>query len=337
MSAPGNGSVLHVTNGDAAVAALRAGGITGPMLPWRDVLHDGPVPAGLTLPQLSDVRARFIAGEGWGAVEEVAAGFRERDATLSAFDRHSEVVLWFEHDLYDQLQLIQALDFLHAQPAAAGTRLSLVNPAEYLGMAAPDRIAQLFRERRPVTAAQLAAGAAAWAAFRSPDPRAIEAAIEGDAGDLPHLAAALRRHTRQFPSVRNGLSLSEQYALEAIDAGATVVKDAYVAAHHHREDPFWMGDSTFVAQLVDLAGGPHPLVAWADGTPITQADDNADVISRAVALTDAGRDVMHGRADRVRLNGIDRWLGGVHLDGDHARWRWDEAAGRITGPLTPPT
>ena len=29
-------------------------------------------------------------------------------------------------------------------------------------------------------------------------------------------------------------------------------------------------------------------------------------------------------ADHVALNGIDRWVGGVHLHGKAARWRWDE-------------
>jgi hypothetical protein len=334
-ASPAGGSILHVTNGDAAVAALRAGDITGRMLPWRDVLHDGPVPAALTLPELSEVRARFIAGQGWGDADEIAASFRERDTTLASFGDHDEVVLWFEHDLYDQLHLIQVLDFFRTRPLG-GTRLSMVGASEYLGPAAPDRIAQLFRERQPVTPEQIAAGTAAWDAFRSPDPRGIEEVIAGDTGALPHLAAALRRHTRQFPSVHNGLSLSEQYALEAIDGGAATVKDAYVAAHHGREDPIWMGDSTFIAQLAGLARGPHPLVTWADGAPITRpecADAPGDFIHRTVALTEAGRDVMLGRADRIRLNGIDRWLGGAHLHGDDAAWRWDDRAGRLTHVL----
>ena len=32
-----------------------------------------------------------------------------------------------------------------------------------------------------------------------------------------------------------------------------------------------------------------------------------------VALTEVGWAVLAGRADRVALGGIDRWLGGVHL------------------------
>jgi hypothetical protein len=42
-----------------------------------------------------------------------------------------------------------------------------------------------------------------------------------------------------------------------------------------------------------------------------------------LAITQAGRAVLAGEADVVKLNGIDRWLGGVHLIGAEAAWRWD--------------
>jgi hypothetical protein len=32
---------------------------------------------------------------------------------------------------------------------------------------------------------------------------------------------------------------------------------------------------------------------------------------------------------QVALNGIDRWIGGVHLHGEVARWRWDEGTESI--------
>src|SRR6185436_9837159 len=97
---------LHVTNGDHAVAVLRAAGMQGEILPWRDVLHEGPVDAALPLEAHSKLRARFIAEAGWAPRAEVEASFAERDAALRGSSRAPEVVLWFEHDLYDQLQLI---------------------------------------------------------------------------------------------------------------------------------------------------------------------------------------------------------------------------------------
>ena len=316
--------MLHVTNGDCAAERIRAAGIGGDILPWRDVLHDGPVPAGLPLPELSAVRARFIA-KGGGNADEVARAFAERDRALAGFRAHDETVLWFEHDLYDQLQLVQVLDWLLAE-AWAEARLTLVCGAEYLGLAAPERLAERFRERSDVTEAEMALAREAWAAFRSPDPSAITALVDEDTSVLPFLAAALTRHLEQFPSVRNGLSRTEQQALEAIAAGANTVRDAYFASHQRREDPIWLGDASFAGYLEELAAGPTPLVQLdRDGA----ADEREATLAGRVALTDAGRAVLDGREDRVRLNGIDRWLGGVHLRGREAAWRWDADAGRL--------
>jgi hypothetical protein len=307
-------TMLHITNGDSAGDLLSASGLGGDVLCWRDVLHEGPVPAGLPFAELGAVRTRYIAGRGWGPAVEVARGFDERHAVLAGSGAHDEVVLWFEHDLYDQLQLIQVLDWFATRDG--GPRLSLVCGAEYLGRSAPERLVERFGERSPVSADQLALAAAAWAAFRSPDPTAIAALLADDTLELPYLADALTRHLEQFPSTANGLSRSEHQALQVIArGGAPTVGDAYVASHHELEDPVWLGDSTFVAYLEDLAAGDHPLVEIGAG--------ERHQMSRSVGLTDAGRDVLEGREDRVRLNGIDRWLGGVHLRGREAAWRWD--------------
>jgi hypothetical protein len=302
--------MLHVTNGDAAAEVIRASEIGGEVLPWRDVLHDGPVPAGLSLPELGVVRAECIASGGWGPAEELRREFAQRDATLGDYASHHEVVLWFEHDLYDQLQLIQLLGFF-ADAELGGTRLSLVCGAEYLGLSTPGRLAARFAERQPVTEAQLALGRAAWAAFRAPDPREVERIIAGDTAALPFLGAALVRLLEQYPSTRNGLSRTEQQALEAIDGGARTVREAF-AAHQRREEPIWLGDSSFAKYLEALADGDRPLLS----------------LNGSVELTEDGRAVLAGREDRVRLSGIDRWLGGVHLAGRDV-WRWDAEAGRL--------
>ncbi|HET7230108.1 MAG TPA: DUF1835 domain-containing protein [Longimicrobium sp.] len=307
-------TMLHITNGDAAGDLLRTLAI-GDVLCWRDVLHDGPVPAGLPLPELSAIRARFIAERLWGPEEEIARELAERDAALAGCGARDEVVLWFEHDLYDQLQLIQLLDWFAAN---GGPRLSLVCGAEYLGTSEPARLAERFGQRSPVSADQLALGAAAWAAFRSPDPTAIITLLEDDTVELPYLADALARHLEQFPSTANGLSRSEQQALQVMAGGAATLKEAYLASHHALEDPIWLGDASFFGYVEDLAGGEHSLVDLGPG----ERHDG----SRTVALTDAGRAVLEGRQDRVRLNGIDRWLGGVHLHGREAAWRWDASA-----------
>src|SRR6185503_6202187 len=124
------GAVLHITNGDAVLAGFRAGGIGGEQLAWRDSLHDGPVPWTDTLEELSEVRARALAAFGWGAYVEVRAAFARRDAALRRCGEHREVVLWFEHDLYDQLQLLQILAWF-ARHGSGGAKLSLIQVSDW--------------------------------------------------------------------------------------------------------------------------------------------------------------------------------------------------------------
>ncbi len=89
------------------------------------MLHEGPVPAG-PRPDLRQARAAFLSGCGWGSGQAVLAALERRDQQLvQALRDGCQVVLWFEHDLYDQLQLIDAL----ALAASAAGRPARKAPA----------------------------------------------------------------------------------------------------------------------------------------------------------------------------------------------------------------
>src|SRR5204863_145791 len=58
--------LLHVTNGESAGNTLRQSVLGGAVLPWQDVLHEGPVPA-VPRPEMLRTRAEFLSGCGWGS------------------------------------------------------------------------------------------------------------------------------------------------------------------------------------------------------------------------------------------------------------------------------
>jgi hypothetical protein len=148
-------------------------------------------------------------------------------------------------------------------------------------------------------------------------------------GALPHLAPSLRRLLQELPAVGDGLSRTERQALEALAAGADTPGDAFVASQAAEEAPF-MGDAWFWRHLAELGEGDRPLVRAADGAPLGPPPPlGADGFAgRAVELTDAGRDVLDGRADRTDLVPLDRWIGGTHVTGPQPAWRWDPAGQR---------
>ena len=80
--------MLHITNGDSVGGTLRQTDLPGDFLIWRDILHEGPTPADLSLEQMSRIRAQFLADCALGAYKEILADFLQRDRTLAQFAAH---------------------------------------------------------------------------------------------------------------------------------------------------------------------------------------------------------------------------------------------------------
>ena len=220
--------MLNVTNGDSAVERLRAAGMAGDILAWQDALHEGPVGG-------AKERARFIADRGWAPYDETLAMLNARDERLAhAIASQEEIVLWFETDLYDVLQLAQIADRI------TEARIVLVGQEQFRGVAelSDDEI----RAARPEPF-DPAAYRALWHAFTAPDPRALN-----ELHDLPPVVRdALARLLEEFPWTTDGLNRSQRALLQGGGAkeerpflGDTIARD-YVEGRVHpraaRYDP----------------------------------------------------------------------------------------------------
>src|SRR3954466_5475102 len=103
---------LHITNGSPAGDKLSTF-VDGPVVLTMDVLHEGPAPR-VADETWYDLRARFLcAVPGRYTVDGVRADLARTDRAIrDAVMRRDDVVLWFEHDLFDQLLLIRTLDLI---------------------------------------------------------------------------------------------------------------------------------------------------------------------------------------------------------------------------------
>jgi len=281
----------------------------GDILPWRDVLHDGPVPGGLTLAQLGPIRARFLSQVGWDDEARLLHAFKSRDDVVERYDEYESVVLWFEWDLYDQLQLLQLLDFFAGKLGTRETplKLEIVSFAGYLGTLEAKDFAPLYEKRKPVRVATLTLGQKAWRAITSSEPSNVEAILKTDTSALPFLADALERFLEELPWTGDGLARSERQLMEGISNGASSFGEIFQYATQ-QEERIYCGDSSAALYLDRLSRGSTPLVSVSD---------------EKFSLTDAGRSVLRKDSDWIALGGSDRWLGGMHLEGANTKWRWD--------------
>ena len=323
---------LHVANGTSTTGTIREAGIPGPTSIWADPLHEGPVPGHLPDEQLLDVRARHLAGSGESGVDpaDTIAELCRWRQVIDDPASYDELVLWYEHDLFDQLNLIQLLSRIE-QGSRLSRPVSLVCINAFpghprfkgLGELSPDELGSLFDARLRVSDAQYAMAARAWDAFRAPDPLALDALLGTDTSALPFLAAALQRHLEDYPWTRDGLSRTERRLMALARSGPIDLWKAFPLIHED-ETAFYIADSSLWHVVKELESATPALVS------ITETSTVPDRLPTAtIELTDAGRSVLGGDVDRVGLCGIDRWLGGVHLTGSPPMWRWDEARRRI--------
>jgi hypothetical protein len=315
---------LIITNGDAATTQMREAGIEAELLPWRDILHDGPVPGGLGLAELSRIRSQYIASISGLPPKQVS--FRERDAVVRNHAQHQHIELWFEHDLVDQLQLIQLLDFFGDEERT--DRICLVQADDYLGLQSAEALRALEGRRRDVTLEQFGLAGQAWAAFTAETPETLGALAFTDEPALPYLASALRRLLQELPATGSGLSLTEQRILAALANGPRKVGQLFEVTQGQDEARF-LGDSSFFKRIDGLAFAATPLI---EGVPFPSKriaggpehrDQYFTFVGSSVGMTEAGRAALAGRFDHTRENKIDRWLGGTHLMPE-TPWRRDE-------------
>lgn len=340
--------MLHVTNGSVVLSRLHDLGVPGGIVPWDDVLHEGPVPAGLSAAELRRVRAAFLAIN-WGDVAGIERSLAARDAALAEAMTGDEIVLWFEHDLFDQLHVLQVLDQLQpirpgeAEGTGARARVSAILADDYLAAQSDEQLSSWFAARLPLGPERWAAAAEAWSRFRGPDPAAL--VTFDHPGAWPSLKAALLRHLQQFPSRRSGLSRTERQTLAAVADGPLPLRDAFRAANHAVEEAIFMGDAGWWWHIRPLLTSRHPLLSVVGEAPPDMNHGDwwrDDPSAPRLALTENGQRVLAGEADHVALNGLDRWLGGVHLVAEPVSglgapasantawiWRWNEGRGVI--------
>src|SRR5207248_1529530 len=156
----------------------------------------GPVPSGLSDAELMEVRVRYLAGPaelewvawtGSDASLDPVNDMREWRAAIARHDSYDELILWYEHDLFDQLNLIQLLTWIreHLPPAKPVTLVCIGSFPGHpqfkgLGELTPDELASLFETRQRISDAQYSLAALAWQAFRDPTPERLDALVRSN-------------------------------------------------------------------------------------------------------------------------------------------------------------
>ncbi len=323
-------TTLHIRCGHDISTTLKEAGFIGDFLAYADPICHGPL---VNDAHWLERRVDFLAstygshvGRTRDEIDRDLTSTEEKLRTAAA--HYDRVVLWFEHDTYDQLILARCLaQFAETTPA----RLELVSATHFpgamrfigLGQLPPEALRLLWSEREQVSDRQLRAGASVWQMLRSDDPRPLAEAAAGGMPELPQLAVALRRHCQELPWTQDGLSLTERLILQILAEQPRTVGETFHALLTQREPLPYLTDLMMLF-LIESMKETHPGVF--DGS--FQSGDRSWPKER-LSLTETGRAVLAGKTDWLSLNPPVRWLGGVRIASDEPCWRWNDDKGVV--------
>jgi len=303
--------IVHITNGDATADQLSLAELPGDIVVWADALDQGPL---LPVDDAAHYTQReaFWATRGGSKAGQLAQWDKDVDAALSA----DEVILWFEHDLFDQWALIRLLSRI-ARKGLPQT-LTIVSIDRHpaiptflgLGQLAPEQLAALWPQRAPLSRDSIDEAITTWIALTSADPRGLPF-LARRVKALPFLAGAIERHLEEFPDPTSGMSRTERQVLAAIARGEGQ-EQALLLASQAIDPRYPMTDIVMRTTIEALRTAGF--VEGAAGSP---------------AVTPLGRQALAGAVDRVHEVGIDTWRGGVRLSGRGPVWRWDSSQRKL--------
>lgn len=343
MSVISDLKILHIVNDAATASSLRAADVPGDVLVWQDALYEGPVAAFKDIDKLAKTRAKYFAARGYGTYIDIENAYLKRNEQLRKFKDYSEVVLWFDHDLFGQLQFVQLVSWFNGVDSNS-TEISHIH-LEYLttGRVTPrlpqlseSQVLRMFNSRTELTVQQANICQAAWNAFTAPAPHLLTSFYPRDMSTLPFLKNAFARLAKEYPAKDTGLSRTQYLIVDAVKNKNFSEDDIFnyvqrkepvafiskVIFHHHFES--LLNAQYPLLQKVVLAEEKALETAGYESEPI----ENTVVKDYSIRFTKYTNQVLNKWSDWVQLNGINRWIGGVHL-AEGSIWRYDFVTRRL--------
>lgn len=218
---------LHILNGDTTAYQFAGSGLSGDVAVWREMLSEGPLLGSpKTDEELWTLRQNWLVAQFGDRMTEndtyeqkVVAEFTQ----ICRYAEYDEVVFWFEHDLFCQINLVFLLACF-ARVDLGKTVLKQVSINQFdgvpdfkgLGQLTGAQLATLYPKAEPLTAHELTLAARVWLAYAPSDGVALANLLTEDFGQLRYLRDALSAHLARLRVTDNGLPLIENQLVRII-------------------------------------------------------------------------------------------------------------------------
>ncbi|WP_461532780.1 DUF1835 domain-containing protein [Sinomicrobium sp.] len=272
-------TTLHITNGDDFTSYLKKLKLEGEIITWREMLCEGKTLTEVGSESFWKTRYEYL--HRYYKISK--ANFIE--ATLKEYRRlcnqksQEEIVLWFDEDLFCQINMIAVASWLKKH--RKGAQISLVCKKQkkstpfILTNFSEEQLHKLYQSRITLTQDDIEYADYLWQLYCSDTPLRLETFSKFNSSQFPYLTDAIALHLHRFPTVKNGLNELENKVLQTADQKRIASKSKFVQSLVKMDTQYGYGDM----QYINMLGHLKPL--FKSFSPVRLNQEGKNVLSRA--------------------------------------------------------
>jgi len=213
-------SLLHITNGDSFTDRLKTLDLKGDIITWREMLCEGKTLATVGSESFWKTRYEFLhknykVSKSW-FIEKTLKEYR----SLCNHKQQDQIVLWFEYDLFCQVNMLAVISWLLANRKYA--QISLVCSGKEdesdklysLNELSEEKLRSLYENRTVLSQDDIEYADYVWQLYCSNNPIRLENLTDFENYNFNYLGDAVKSHLQRFPSIVNGLNHMENNILK---------------------------------------------------------------------------------------------------------------------------
>ena len=217
-------NTLHIVNGDNTAEILSKTNLSGDIIVWREMLCEGPICNEIDSDEFWKLRyAYFEENLGVSKLEYFDKTIKEI-VKLEDVSGYNEIVLWFEFDLFCQVNLMALCTFL-AKSFRKDITYNLVctgfvkgeKQLKSLADFPIEKFPELYAKKIKITRHSLQFAEECWTVFAENNYEKLTTFNFNKNSKFKYFQLAINQHLKRFPA-ENGLNEIEQKILEIINA-----------------------------------------------------------------------------------------------------------------------
>lgn len=253
-------SILHITNGDSTTNYLKKLNFSGDFITWREMLCEGKTTTDVGSESFWKNRYNFFKTS-YKVTKQKFIDFTVKEyRSLCNKKNTDEIVLWFEHDLFCQINMIAVISWLKRY--RQGYHITLVCSGKVknskklkgLGELSEKQIQERYKNRVTLTQDDIEYADYIWQLYCSDSPLRLESVYKFDpTSPFQYLASAIEAHILRFPYLENGLNKIENTILQTANNGKFATKEKLVGKLLKEQETYGFGDLQYENKLQNLS------------------------------------------------------------------------------------